>query len=366
MLKMLRTINPDLIFNHRFGWRAMRMGEYDGPENHIGRFQTNRAWETCYCIGGPWGYSQKATPLSKRDVIGLLVRCAGNGGNLLLNTGPSPQGTIHDSHIQRYLDIGKWLKKYGESIYATRGGPYTSGPWGCSTRSKAGNFVYLHILGIWNGRLSLSDIGANVIETANLTGPGKVRVSRKGGCMVVSIDDFDASKQSAIDTIIRLKLDRKAMDLPIVKSVGESLTIGGSVQASSSGECARKKTKPEAVIATTAGEFHDGAYVRSIWRAASGDKTPWIEVDFKKSAVVEQVAIQEGRYGHSGTVQAFTVSLRSNGKWRKVYSGTNIGAVFGIVLDEPVKADAIRLDFQKFSRHVTLNAINAYAVDGRD
>ena len=110
MLKMLRTLNPDLIFNHRFGRPAMRLGDFDGPENRIGRFQTNRPWETCYCIGGPWGYSKKATPLSKKDAIQLLIRCAGNGGNLLLNTGPLPDGSIHPEDVATLREVGRRLR----------------------------------------------------------------------------------------------------------------------------------------------------------------------------------------------------------------------------------------------------------------
>ena len=364
MLKMLRTINPDLIFNHRFGRPPMRLGDFDGPENRIGRFQTNRPWETCYCIGGPWGYSKNATPLSKKDAIQLLIRCSGNGGNLLLNTGPSPKGTIHKEHIERYLDIGKWLGKYGESIYATRGGPYTSGPWGCATRGKDNNYVYLHILGDWRGKLSLPDIGTDVVEANTLTGEGKAEVKRVNGRLDVAIEGYDKSKTDGVDTIIRLKLDKKAMDVPIIKSVGPSLTMGADVKASSSGTSAHKETSPNAIIATEPSDFYDGAYVRSVWRSGSGDKKPWLEISFKKPALVDQIGIQEGRYGRRGTVKAFTIFLRSDGEWKEVWKGTTIGPRFGLALEKPVKADAMKIVFDGFSKFVTINAVNAYSSFG--
>jgi alpha-L-fucosidase len=360
MLKMMRTLNPDLILNHRFSWRTMRLGDFDGPENNIGRFQINRPWETCYCIGGGWGFSKKAKPLSKRNAIGLLVRCAGNGGNLLLNTGPSPEGTINPEHIERYLDMGRWLKKYGESVYATRGGPYKPGPWGCATRSKENNFIYLHILGDWNGRLELPAPGAKVVKAENITGKGKVKASNANGILVVEIKDFDQEQESDVDTIIKLSLDSKACKLPITKSVSTSYTVGAAVTASSSGSCGHKQTSPEAVIATTAKEVHDGAYVRSVWRAEGKDKKPWIEIDFGQPRVVTQIAIQEGRYGSSGTIKKFTISLREDGKWHEIYTGTQIGASFGLVLDKPQKGNAMRLDFKEFKGNLTINAINAY------
>ena len=41
------------------------------------------------------------------------------GGNLLLNIGPNPDGTIPVIMQQRLLEIGNWLDIYGEGIYET-------------------------------------------------------------------------------------------------------------------------------------------------------------------------------------------------------------------------------------------------------
>jgi alpha-L-fucosidase len=279
----------------------------------------------------------------------------------LLNTGPSPKGTIHKEHIERYLDIGKWLEKYGESIYATRGGPYTSGPWGCATRGKDNHFVYLHILGDWSGKLSLPDIGTDVAEAKTLTGEGKATVKRENGRLNVAIEGYDKSKTDGVDTIIRLKLDKKAMDVPIIKSVGPSLTMGATVKASSNGTSNGSKTVPESVIATEPSDFYDGAYVRSVWRSDRTDKKPWLEIDFKKPALVDQIGIQEGRYGKPGTVKAFTILLRSNGEWKEVWKGSTIGPRFGLALEKPLKAAAIKIVLDDFSKFVTINAVNAYS-----
>jgi alpha-L-fucosidase len=42
------------------------------------------------------------------------------GGNLLLNVGPSGDGTIPFVQAQRLLAIGWWLRVNGEAIYGTR------------------------------------------------------------------------------------------------------------------------------------------------------------------------------------------------------------------------------------------------------
>ena len=83
--------------------------------------------------------------------------------------------------------------------------------------------------------------------------------------------------------------------------------------------------------------------------------------EFKEPALVDQVAIHEGRYGRLGTVKKFSVYLRSDGEWKKVYSGTKIGSNCGIVLDEPVNADAMKVVFEDFDRHATINAVDAFS-----
>jgi alpha-L-fucosidase len=49
----------------------------------------------------------------------MLIDVVSNGGNLLLNIGPTADGRIPIFMQERLLDIGKWLKINGEAIYGT-------------------------------------------------------------------------------------------------------------------------------------------------------------------------------------------------------------------------------------------------------
>ena len=53
-------------------------------------------------------------------LLNVLVRCVANGGNLLLDIGPSADGTINSLMAERLLGMGAWLDVNGEAIYATR------------------------------------------------------------------------------------------------------------------------------------------------------------------------------------------------------------------------------------------------------
>ena len=125
LVKMIKKRRPDILMNPRFAQRKWRLGDYDTPEQEIGKMQLDRPWETCLTMGQKWSHVHNTKQVLPFEVcLRSLIRCAGGDGNLLLNVGPTPEGTIRDVEISNYLKMGKWPKKYGESIYGTRGGPY--------------------------------------------------------------------------------------------------------------------------------------------------------------------------------------------------------------------------------------------------
>ena len=96
-------------------------------------------WQTDDAIGNEsWGYAAGNTFKDARYVITNLIDIVSKNGNLLLNIGPRPDGTITDDETATLLGTGKWLDVNGESIYGTR-------PWKVfgegPTESASGSFV---------------------------------------------------------------------------------------------------------------------------------------------------------------------------------------------------------------------------------
>jgi alpha-L-fucosidase len=99
-----------------------------------------------------WGFSLTDDKFkSAETLIRTLVNAAGRGANLVLNTGPMPNGRLQPESLEILTQFGAWLKVYGRSIYGTRAGPVLPRPWGVTTQSEG--TVYVHVLDWADDRL---------------------------------------------------------------------------------------------------------------------------------------------------------------------------------------------------------------------
>jgi alpha-L-fucosidase len=147
MNQRLRALQPDIIIDNR-----SRLDEDFGtPEGHV-TAEKNREWEACMTFNDlSWGYvdAAQAAPYSynAQRILRMLSTCAGGGGNLLLNIGPLPDGSVPPEAVEPLTTVGKWLAKNGRAAYG-KVDRFREG-WGvgsgvCSM-SKKKNTVYL-----WN------------------------------------------------------------------------------------------------------------------------------------------------------------------------------------------------------------------------
>jgi len=157
--------------------------------------------ETCDTINDSWGYNKSDSRYkSTTHLIHYLVRAAGYDSNFLLNVGPMPSGKIQPEFVERLKAMGEWLRRNGESIYGTRGGPVAPRPWGVTTQK--GNTIYVHILNWQDPALLLPKLdkpidGANMLRTGD-----KVEVVEADYGTVLKLP---ASAIDPVDNIVVLK-----------------------------------------------------------------------------------------------------------------------------------------------------------------
>jgi alpha-L-fucosidase len=114
MNQMVRLLQPGIIINNR-SWLAEDFGT---PEEHVTAEKEGRAWEACMTFNGSWGYMPISPDWrSTREVINMLNTTAAGGGNLLLNIGPAPDGSVPPEAIERLEAVGRWIEPNREAIY---------------------------------------------------------------------------------------------------------------------------------------------------------------------------------------------------------------------------------------------------------
>jgi len=149
--RMVRELQPKIVISQRSGW----MGDFDTQEMGFkgkSKDKEDRPFELCTLLGDDsWGWTPKSAIqiMSLDSCIQLLVKVVSQDGNLLLNVGPRPDGSIEQAEVQRLKEIGAFLTRYGESIYNTRGGIYDASWGGTTVTNKA---IYVHVLKVPSDR----------------------------------------------------------------------------------------------------------------------------------------------------------------------------------------------------------------------
>ncbi len=138
-----------VVVNDRWGQVRRKHGDCYSSEYGGGNFPPTHPWEENRGIGHSYGYNRNETIYdydSEADLIRMLSKICGNGGNFLLDVGPTADGRIPVIMQERLLQIGAWLETNGEAIYGSRESPFWPRrfAWGTCTRKPGRIFVHLH------------------------------------------------------------------------------------------------------------------------------------------------------------------------------------------------------------------------------
>ena len=143
--------------------------------------------------------------ISYKEAIHTLVHTVVGDGNLLLNVGPMASGEFPDDQVAVLKKMGKWLKKNGESIYGTRGGPIPNGEWGGMTFKD--NKIYVHILN-WpedGSSLILPALDKKIVGSKGLNVKNPVVKQTAEGLEI----NLPVNKRNGIDSIVILEVNNQ-------------------------------------------------------------------------------------------------------------------------------------------------------------
>ncbi len=187
---------PDGLINNRFETGIKgdppRHHDFVTPEYAKMDAITNYKWETCRGLGFSFGYNavegEKQT-IAEDKLIQLLVDIVSKNGNLLLNVGPLPDGSIAAIQMDRLRALGSWLDTNGEAIFGTR-------PWeradakttgGTDVRfTRKGDDVYAIVFGDPAGK-DVTIPGAPAGKVSLLGSHAAVESNMAGGALTVKM-----------------------------------------------------------------------------------------------------------------------------------------------------------------------------------
>ena len=97
--------------------------DFRTPEFAVMKEIRAEKWETCRGMGHGFGYNREERDedhIKLPDLVRLLIDIVSKNGNLLLNVGPMPDGTIPRVQSDLLRGVGAWLRTYGNAIFRTR------------------------------------------------------------------------------------------------------------------------------------------------------------------------------------------------------------------------------------------------------
>ena len=191
---LIHSLQPGALIgsnHHKMPYQGedFQMFERDLPgQNTIGFNQTGISdlpLEMCETMNGSWGFNIKDTAFKSTEyLLHLMIRAAGKNANMLLNTGPMPNGEIQPANVQTLKEMGAWMKEYGETIYGSRGGPI-EGDWGTTT--VKGNLMYIHVLEDHLGSLTIPMQGSKVKNLTTFNGGDKVKYKKGDDAIIFDV-----------------------------------------------------------------------------------------------------------------------------------------------------------------------------------
>ncbi|QEM11234.1 alpha-L-fucosidase [Mucilaginibacter rubeus] len=212
----IKSVDPNVIVNNRLGKESEKLndqsvGDYLTPEQRIGQLNMNEPWESCITICQQWAWKPNDKMKTVQECIQTLVKTAAGNGNLLFNVGPMPDGRIEARQVETLQQMGAWLKKYGESIYGTKGGPFAPNDNYAVTRK--GNKIYLHIFQKKDDKIVLPNLPGVSITNAYVLGGSKVTYKPNAAGYII---DLPQTLPDASSNVIVLELNKNAEEIPVI------------------------------------------------------------------------------------------------------------------------------------------------------
>jgi alpha-L-fucosidase len=311
LLKYLRSLQPDTLTDQRIGtafngnvymptWfptDKKHVGDYAVLEVDMPRFNREIPWEyttpandrSYAWTPGPYGDPTKW--------IENLVKSACGDGNYILGVSAPPTGRFEPELIDKLKQADAWLRRYGESVYETRGGVYKrTNTYGSTCK---GNKIFLHVFDTTATKLVLPPLPKKIRRSIMLNG-GEVKVGQTDQAVTVEIGPYDFQTPT---TIVMLELESSAEE---ITPIGET-PLNRDVAVRSSNE------DPLTDRLASDGDMS------TFWKADGNTVQPWLEYDLGSEKSISRAILFEGEYeGECSNIHKLQLEAQLQGQWKPI------------------------------------------------
>jgi len=218
MNRRWRKLQPDILINNR----SNTPEDFGTPEQYIpptgvtDEHGNPILWENCITMTSSWwGYDKTEKVFKSVEwLIRTFVDIVSKGGNLLLNVGPKPDGTIQREFAVRLEAMGKWLDKHGEAIYGTTASPFPRLPYDFRATLKSNRLYYFVFNWPQDGVVRVPGLKSEV-KKATLVAKGRPKLAcvRDGGDWLIAVPKRAPNR---VASVIALDLDGAPRVEPLV------------------------------------------------------------------------------------------------------------------------------------------------------
>lgn len=213
---MVRSLQPDILINDR----AALTEDFDTPEQNIAPPPPPRRWEACMTINSSWGFNKSDLNFKSTDKLKrMLVSCASRGGNLLLNIGPTADGSVQPQTVERLQELGSWLKINREAISNSVRTPFSEHLHALGPATTSRNKAYFFLFDFKSGRARLAGFAASDAKASIVGGKQLPCICTDNCCEISDLEGTEGS-------VIRVEMKDGCLSMNPAKILGASLDIG--------------------------------------------------------------------------------------------------------------------------------------------
>ena len=208
LLKLIKKLQPEIIVNNRLGLSTE--ADFVTPEQlkpaELLKFK-KQTWETCQTFAGSWGYYRDENKWkTHRQLLDLLITSVSNGGNLILNVGPTARGEFDYRAINALDSLGYWMHANDRSIYGCNFAPdqFNVPDQDKLTYNAAKKTLYLHLFQYpSDGKITLTGYKGKIKYAQFLHDASEIKITEVGS--------------APNDLVLTLPLLKPKYEIPVIE-----------------------------------------------------------------------------------------------------------------------------------------------------